>query len=203
MGRLDALWKLKMPKPEDLARLNRHVLFSKLASLGVLLFGVICFMLYFRPSLAGVPAQSLADYQNVTIWLLSGLIFTLFGSAFLFVSTRWPRQLKNTILHTFPRPMTVKLEIEQDSDSTTYYAALSQREAGKTPAWRARIWVHPPKVQEDIGQPLEGNVFFHRETGRPMAIEYSRGVLWVMAGSGALERLPDGGEKGVGHQASP
>lgn len=46
-----------MTKPEDLARLNRHVLFSKLASLGVILFGLIWFILYFRPSLAGVPAK--------------------------------------------------------------------------------------------------------------------------------------------------
>jgi hypothetical protein len=73
----------QMPKPEDLARLNRHVLFSKLASLGVLLFGLICFILYFRPSLAGVPAESLRDYQNVTIWLVAGMILTLLGSAFL------------------------------------------------------------------------------------------------------------------------
>ena len=166
-----------MPKPEDLARLNRHVLFSKLASLGVLVFGLICFILYFRPSLAGVPAESLRNYQNVTVWLVAGTIFTLLGSVFLFISTRWPRQLKSMILHTLPTPMTVKLEVEEDSESTTYYAVLSEREAGKTPAWRARIWVHPPKVQEDIGQKLEASVFFHPETGRPVAIEYSRGVL--------------------------
>jgi hypothetical protein len=85
---------LEMPKPEDMARLNRHVLFSKLASLGVLLFSLICFILYFRPSLAGVPAESLRDYQNVTIWLLAGMILTLLGSAFLFISTRWLRQLQ-------------------------------------------------------------------------------------------------------------
>jgi hypothetical protein len=193
-----------MSKPEDLARLNHHVLVSKLASLGVLLFGLICFFLYFRPSLAGVPPESLRDYQNVTIWLLAGMILTLLGSVFLFISTRWPRQLKNTIRHTLPSRMTVKLEVEEDSESTTYYAVLSERfdEAGKTPAWRARIWVHPPKIREDIGQQLESSVFFHPETGRPVAIEYSRGVLWVMAGSGAVERLLDDGRKGIGHQRS-
>ena len=191
-----------MPKPEDLARLNRHVLFSKLASLGVLLFGLICFILYFRPSLAGVPAESLGDYQNVTVWLLAGMILTLFGCVFLFICTRWPRQLKNTILHSSPTPMTVKLEIEEDSDSTAYYAVLSEREAGKTPTWRARIWVHPPKLKDDIGQQFEGSAFFHPETGRPVAIEYSRGVLWVMAGSGAVERLLNDGHKGIGHQRS-
>jgi len=188
-----------MPTRRDLARLNRHALLLKLASLGVLLFGLIGFILYFRPSLAGVASESLGDYQTQTVWLLMGMILTLFGFAFLFISIRWPRQLKNTMLHTLPTPMTVKLEVEEDSDNTTYYAVLSERadEAGRTPAWRARIWVHPPKVEEDIGQQFEGNVFFHPETGRPVAIEYSRGVLWVMAGSGAVEKLFDGGQQGI------
>jgi hypothetical protein len=87
--------------------------------------------------------------------------------------------------------MTVKLEVEEDSDNTTYYADLSERvdEAGRRLAWRARIWVHPTKVEEDIGQQFESSVFFHPETGRPVAIEYLRIVLWVLTGSGAVERL--------------
>jgi hypothetical protein len=189
---------LQMPKPGDLARLRRHVLLSKLASLGVLLFGLISFILYFRPSLAGVPSESWADYQQDTVWLLTGTILTVLGFAFLFIFTRWPRQLKKTILHTLPTPMTVRLEVEEDNDNTTYYAVLSEKadKADRTPAWRAQIWVHPPKVKEDIGQQFEGSVFFHRETGRPVAIEYARGVLWVIAGSGAVKKLLDGGRQG-------
>jgi hypothetical protein len=92
--------------------------------------------------------------------------------------------------------MTVMLEVEEDSDNTTYYAVLSEK-ADRTPAWRAQIWVHPPKVKEDIGQQFEGSVFFHPETGRPVAIEYARGVLWVIAGSGAVEKLLNGGRQGI------
>ena len=182
-----------MPKPEDLAQLYRHVLLTKLASLGVLLFGLIGFILYFRPSLVGVPSEYVGDYQTKTIWLLTGMILTLLGFAFLFISTHWPRQLKNTIRHTSPAPMTVRLEVEEDSDNTTYYAVLSERadEVGRKAAWRAQIWVHPPKVEEDIGQHFEASVFFHPKTARPVAIEYARGVLWVIAGSGAVEKLPD------------
>ena len=85
-----------------------------------------------------------------------------------------------------------RLEFEEDSNNTTYYAVLSERvdEAGRKAAWRVRIWVHPPKVEED-------NVFFHPETGRPVAIEYARGVLWVIAGSGAVEKLLSGGQQGI------
>lgn len=188
-----------MPNPGDLARLRRHVLFSKLASLGVLLFGLISFILYFRPSLVGVASEYVGDYEKETIWLLTGIVLTLLGFAFLFISTRWPRQLKKTILHTVPTPMTVRLEVEEDSDNTTYYAVLSERadETGRKAAWRAQIWVHPPKVEEDIGQQFEGNVFFHPKTGRPVAIEYARGVLWVIAGSGAVEKLLDSGHQGI------
>jgi hypothetical protein len=57
-----------MPTRRDLARLNRHALLLKLASLGVLLFGLIGFILYFRPSLAGVASESLGDYQTQTVW---------------------------------------------------------------------------------------------------------------------------------------
>jgi hypothetical protein len=45
-----------MVSPEDLARLKRHVLLAKLASFGVLLFGLIGVVLYFKPSLAGVAS---------------------------------------------------------------------------------------------------------------------------------------------------
>jgi hypothetical protein len=57
-----------MPKPEDLAQLNRHVLLTKLASLGVLLFGLIGFILYFGPPLVGVPSE----YWEITRKRLSG-----------------------------------------------------------------------------------------------------------------------------------
>lgn len=77
---------------------------------------------------------------------------------------------------------------------STYYAVLSER-SGQTrnaDAWRAQIWVHPAEVEEDIGRQFEGNVYFHPDSGRPVAIEYDRGVLWVIAGSGGAERFRAG-----------
>jgi hypothetical protein len=125
-----------MPKPKDLAQLNRHVLLSKLASLGVLLFGLIGFILYIKPSLIGVASESRGEYQGEVVWLLMAMILVPAGFVFLFISTRWPRQLKNTVLHTLPISMTVGLEVEEGSDSTTYYAVLSGRgdQTGRTPA---------------------------------------------------------------------
>jgi hypothetical protein len=182
---------IEMPTVVDLARLNRHVLLSKLASFAVLLFGLIGAIFYFRPSLVGVDSGAMGDYQGNPAWLLIGMILTLAGLSFLYISTRWPRQLKRTVRKSLPRAMTVELEVEEDSNSTTYYAVLSEgaEERKRTPRWRVEIWVHPPKAREDIGQHLEGRVFFHPELGRPVAIEYSKGVLWVIAGSGAVKKL--------------
>jgi hypothetical protein len=180
-----------MPTDVDLARLNRHVLLSKLASFAVLLFGLIGVILYFRPSLVGVDSGAMGDYQGNTAWLLTGMILTLAGLSFLYMSTRWPRQLVRTVRQSLPRPMAVELEVEEDSDGTTYYAVLAEsaKNRKRTSTWRAQIWVHPPKVREDIGQQLESRVFFHPESGRPVAIEYSKGVLWIIAGSGAVKRI--------------
>jgi hypothetical protein len=55
---------IEMIKPEDLDRLNRHVLLAKLASLSVLFIGMISFTLYFRPALIGVTPEAQGDYQG-------------------------------------------------------------------------------------------------------------------------------------------
>jgi hypothetical protein len=184
-----------MPKPGYFTQLNRHALFSRLASLGVLLAGLIGFVLYFEPSLAGMDSETPGVYQGAIVLLVMGMVLTSAGIAFLYISSRWPGELKKTVTHTLPIKMMVKLEVEQDSDSITYYAVISTRsiESGKTVAWRAHIWVYPPQIREDLGGQFECDVFLHPKTGLPAAIEYSRGVLWVMAGNGAVKRLPDRG----------
>ena len=180
-----------MPKPDDLRRLNRHVLLATLASLGVLLVGLSALVLYFEPSLAGASSETRGGYLGEVPWLVTGALLASAGIAFLYILDSWPSQLKKTVLHTPPVRMTVKLEVEQDSDSTAYYAVINQStEAGKILAWRAHIWIYPPQIGEDLGHQVECDVFFSAETGLPVAIEHSRGMLWVMAGNGAVKGLP-------------
>jgi hypothetical protein len=85
----------------------------------------------------------------------------------------------------------IKLEVKADSESVTYYAIMSQRtpEIGETLIWQAHIWVYPPKIKEDIVREFEGEVFIKPKTGLPVAIEYSKGMLWVISGKGAVKRL--------------
>ncbi|MGZ6316551.1 MAG: hypothetical protein ACXWNQ_04760 [Anaerolineales bacterium] len=181
-----------MPERADLLQLSRQVFLSRLASVGVLLAGLFGLMNYFMPALLGVGSETNGVYRGELPWLLVGIVLTGAGICFLYILNRWPAQLRKIVLHAVPVRMIVKLEVEQDSDSTTYYAVIRQHD-GSTPAWRAHIWVHPRRIREDLGSPFEGGVFLHSKTGLPAAIRYSKGMLWVMAGNGAVTRLPDDG----------
>jgi hypothetical protein len=44
-------------------------------------------------------------------------------------------------------------------------------------------------IKEDIGSEFEGEVFLQPEKGLPVAIDYSKGIFWVIFGNGAVKRL--------------
>ena len=85
--------------------------------------------------------------------------------------------------------MTVEFEVEEDGDSTRYHAVLSEiaGDGRRTPTWRAQIWVHPPKVREDIGRPLEGVVFFHPSSQFTLELSrFLKGLILPKIGSSDL-----------------
>ncbi len=178
-----------MPERDDLLQLSRQVLLSRLASIGVLLAGVFGLMSYFMPALLGIDPETNGLHRRELPWLLAGIALTVAGVCFLYILNRWPGQLKKTLVHTVPVRMTVKLEVERDSDSTTYYAVIRPHGAS-APAWRAHLWVYPRRIREDIAGPFDADVYLHSETGLPVAIRYAKGMLWVIAGNGAVKRLP-------------
>jgi hypothetical protein len=184
-----------MPERDYLVQLDRRILLSRLASLGVLFAGLFFLVLYSEPFLQSVGLETRGPYRGELLWLGVGTVLTAAGLGFLQVLNNWPGQLKKTILHTVSVRMTVQLEVQEDNDSTSYYAVIKQRpvEGENTAAWRAHIWVYPRQIGEDAGRQFEGDVFLHAKTGLPVAIEYSRGMLWVMAGNGAVKRLRDEG----------
>ncbi len=178
-----------MPRSQDFAQLNRRVRVSIIASVGLSLAGLSVFVLDVRPSLFGVSPEHAGDYQGKTFLLLAALVLTLAGIALFRVTTRWTREVTRVVRTTLPRAMTVKMEVEEDAGDATYYAVLTEQSGQiRDPnAWRAQIWIHPSEVEEDVGRQFEGNVYFHPDSGRPVAIEYDRGVLWVIGGSGGAE----------------
>ncbi len=142
-----------MPERADLLQLSRQVRLSRLASIAVLLAGLFGLMSYFRPALLGIGSETNGVYRGELPWLLVGIVLTGAGICFLYILNRWPAQLKKIVLHAVPVRMIVKLEVEQDSDGTTYYAVIRQDD-GSTPAWRAHIWVHPRRIRGRPGQPV-------------------------------------------------
>jgi hypothetical protein len=174
-----------MPTPKDFRRLNRHVLLSMIASLGVCLSGIIATTLYFQPTLViGITETTASDYEGKIIWLLSGLLFIAMGFFFCFILIWWPYMLKKIVRESPPRIMTLELKVQEDSESTTYFAVLHENMAiAKTSSpIEATIWVHPPKLRRDVGQCFSAQVFFHPQHHYPVAVEYQRGMLWLMAG---------------------
>jgi hypothetical protein len=167
--------------------LIRRILLAGAASLAVLLAGLVGILLYIRPSLVGVGPAAAADYQGRWIWLAAGLFLEACGAAFLYIALRWPLQLKRVVTSTRAQPMSVYIDVEEDSASTTCFAVIAP--PGCSPAWRAQLWVYPPGIKQTAGQPCQCAVYFHPRLGRPAAVQHPLGMLWVIAGSGAVTRL--------------
>ncbi len=68
-----------------------------------------------------------------------------------------------------PRIMTLELKVQEDSESTTYFAVLHENMAiAKTSSpIEATIWVHPPKLRRDVGQCFSAQVLLGYLQGHP------------------------------------
>jgi len=179
-----------MNQKNELRRLNRHSFRVGLASLAVVLFGIISLLLYINPTSIGVPPGNAGEYQGNLIWLSVAIIFLLPGLAFLITAVRWSYRLKWIYRSQKARPMRLHIDVEEDSDSTSYYALLqsSDETSGKS-EWRASLWLKPASVKDDIGKQLDAQVFFDPGSGKPAIIEYEKGILWIMGGSGSVLKL--------------
>ena len=179
-----------MDQKRELSRLDLHSFKVGLASLAIILFGVVCLLLYLNPTIIGLPANDGVAYRGNFIWLCTGLLFLITGMAFFLIAGWWSRRLRWIIQSQKARPMQLTLDIKEDSDSTSYYALLHySEETSDKNKWRATIWLKPGSAKDDIGKPFDAQVYFDPGSGKPAIIEYEKGILWVMAGSGSVLRL--------------
>ena len=124
----------------DTTRFKRRVWLAQAVSGAVLLFGVVAVILYFDPSLLGVPPGQYPYYKGRFIWLGTGLLFVGLGIAWILVSRRRAKRALWVYRNVPAVPMLLTLEIDEDSDSTTYHALLrTARDCW--PALAARIGV--------------------------------------------------------------
>jgi len=174
-------------KERDIRRLRRHTVFVRAAIILILIFGIISFVLYFDPSLLNTPVE---QYKGNLIWLLVGIVFVGLAVLSFFLVGRWSRRLLWIVYHTVPRPMHLVLKVEEDSESTQYYAHLTPADSDprNQRIWRIAVWgPHHEDIKAIIGRDIRTQVYFDPESGRPAVIESEYGLLWAMAGSGAAE----------------
>ena len=128
-----------MSRQTDIAILRRYSTFAWSASLLVAFFGAVSLLLFVRPSLVGVQPGSGGIYQGNPIWLFFGAVLVIFGVAFQVTAYRWPRRLLR-VLRTGPaKSMRLQVEVERSSDSTQYFALVSDDSLpSKRKGWRVR-----------------------------------------------------------------
>ena len=173
-----------MSRQTDLAFLRRYSIIAWCASLLVAAFGVVSLLLFVRPSLIGVEPGSPATYQGSPIWLVIGGLLAAFGIVFLITAYRWPRRLRHVLRTQMAKPMRLQVEIEDSSDSTQYYALITDDSVRSNPmGWRVGLWAPSGNTRELVGHELIAKVYFDPQTVQPAVIEHADGYLWAMKGA--------------------
>ncbi len=174
-------------KDRDIRRLRRHTILVRFAIILVFIFGLISLILYFDPSLLNTPVE---PYKGKIVWLLVGTLFVVLAILSFFLVGRWSRRLLWIVSYTVPCSMHLVLKVEENSESTQYYAHLTpaDNDPRNQRIWRIALWgpLHE-NMRTIIGRDVKAQVYFDPKSGRPAVIESEFGLLWAMAGSGAAE----------------
>ena len=162
---------------KNIRKFKARVLLAQFASAAVLSFGVVAVLAYVDPAWVAVPADQSHLYKGKTVWLLSGILFIGMGITFTWVPHRRSKRSLGVVANTSPVEMLLTLEVEEDSDSTTYYALLRNNQDAN-PQWRA--WVDPTfRAGSLVGVEVRARVFVDPKLGTPAAIQVEQGVLWA------------------------
>jgi hypothetical protein len=182
----------RMSRQADIATLRRYSVLAWSASLLVVAFGAVSLLLFAHPSLIGVDPPSAATYQGSPAWLVFGALFIILGITLASVAFRWPRHLLRILKTGQTRPMRLRVGVEHGSESTQYYALLSDvSHSPDSPRWRIGLWAPSDGTRALVGQDLVTTVYVDPDTGQPTVVEYSAGYLWAMKGAiAALQEAP-------------
>jgi hypothetical protein len=173
-----------MTQQTSIATLRRYSFTAWSVSLLLILFGVLSLLLYFRPTVIGVEPGSTSIYEGNLTWLVLGALFVVSGMIFLSIAYRWPRHLLQVLSTQPAKPMRLKVEVEEDSDHTQYYANLTDSAADGDPkGWRVSLWAPSADMQKLVGRELSTKVYLDPRTAEPAVIEYVDGYLWAMKGA--------------------
>jgi hypothetical protein len=156
----------------SLRKFNRYFLMGELVSLGLVILGFI-----------------FVNENQDTILQIAGWIFIVLGSVFIFIFIWRKQRLLWIYKNTSPTSMQMKIEKNDDSDSTNYYAYLTQTENNRSERWKTRLYSPPFNIQRFLSHENQVEVFVDPKNNNPAVIRTTEGLLWVMAGSGSVQRL--------------
>ena len=177
-----------MPKGKSLRKLRWYSFLSQVTSLVVFTMGALSIVLFLRPTLIGVPSDSIGRYQGQCVWFVFGLVFIVLAVFFNTIAYRWPRVLLR-ILRTQPSSrMRLQLKAKEDNDSTQYVAYLTDvSSTSEASTWRMKLWSVSAEAEGWLDRVCSVKVYRDPKTGDPAVVELEDTYLWAM--KGGVERL--------------
>ena len=158
--------------------LKRYVLLVHFADVLILLFGAVSIALFSIPG---------TEYYGSLFWLVFGILFIFLGLYFSVVAHRHLRRCMWIYRNMTPIPMILNFRIEESSDSTDYFALLESQSSRE----RWQIALLPIAIKKRIAAQtnIPSRVYFDPATQSPLVVETPEGILWGMAGNGAVKRV--------------
>jgi len=153
-------------------KFNQYFLLGLLISIGLLILGFI-----------------FINEKQDNILQTAGWLFIAMGSVFIFILIQRKQRLLWIYKNTSPVSMHMKLEKVDDSDSTNYVAYLTRQDKNISERWKAKLYPPSYNVQLFLNTENQVQVYVDPKNNNPAVIRTTNGLLWVTAGSGAVENL--------------
>jgi hypothetical protein len=158
--------------------LKRYVLLVHFADVLILLFGAVSIALFTIPG---------TEYHGSLFWLVFGILFIFLGLFFSIVAHRHLRRCMWIYRNMNPIPMILNFRIEESSDSTDYFALLESQSSREK--WQIALLPIAIKKRVAAKKNIPSRVYFDPVTQSPLVVETHEGILWGMAGNGAVKRV--------------
>jgi len=158
--------------------LQRYVLLVHFADVLILLFGTVSIALFAIPG---------TETHGSLFWLVFGILFIFMGLYFSVVAHRHLRRCMWIYRNMNPVPMILNFRIEEGSDSTDYFALLESQSSREK--WQIHLLPIAIKKRVAAQTNIPSRVYFDPVTQSPLVVETHEGILWGMAGNGAVKRV--------------
>ena len=153
-------------------KFSQYVLLGQLVSVGLLILGFIFIL-----------------EKQAAVLQATGGLFILLGIVFIFTINRRKQRLLWIYKTTSPISMEMKLEKREDSDSTSYFAYLTREDENIHEGWKTGLYAPSFDTQPFLENENQVQVYIDPKNNHPAVIKTRQGLLWVMAGSGAVQNL--------------